>query len=137
MNLRMLLLLMAILILSSCRSVEYPPDKAPRMLVVNDAAEFFLHGPAQGNGANRSLAKGDEVQVLRKEFGYSFVQLSDGQKGYVANDALVIAPPMPSPTPLPSSDAATNFWPKEKSFSDFPAAAADSNAPIAPPVFRY
>jgi uncharacterized protein YgiM (DUF1202 family) len=67
------------------------------MLAVNDSNPFFLHGPAQGNGPDRTLAKGDEVQVLRKEFGYSFVQLSDGQKGYVANDDLVVAPPESKP----------------------------------------
>jgi hypothetical protein len=112
------------------------------MVVAHDETAFFLHGPAQGNGSDRTLAKGDEVQVLRKEFGYSFVQLSDGQKGYMANEELVIAPPMPSPTPLPSPDAATNYWPKEKSFPDLPAARGDTNGPevqgtVAPPTFRY
>lgn len=95
-NIFVFLFFSTILLLSSCSSVEYPPDQAPRMLVASDATPFYLHGPAQGFGADRTLIRGDEVRVLRKDFGYSFVELHDGLRGYVANEVLVIAPPMPS-----------------------------------------
>jgi hypothetical protein len=136
------LLMAATLLLSACSSIEYTPDQAPRMVVLHDGVPFFLHGPAQGNGADRTLAKGDEVQVLRKDFGYSFVQLEDGQKGFVANEELVTAPPRPSPTPSqasnPVSDAPPSLWPQEKTVPDLPASAPDSNnAPLPPPGFRY
>lgn len=32
------------------------------------------------------------MKVLKKEFLYSLVELSNGQKGYVANDALALVP---------------------------------------------
>jgi len=38
------------------------------------------------------LRKGVAVKVLKKEFLYSLVELSNGQKGYVANDALALTP---------------------------------------------
>ena len=115
----------ALLFLAACSSIEYAPDKLPRMLVLNDQTPFYLHGPAQGNGADRLLAKGDEVQVLRKDFGYSFVTTSDGQKGYVDNDSLVTAPPEPPAPPRPSPT------PEEKIFSGEP------NTPATLPGFRY
>ena len=62
--------------LTSCSSVEYAPESAPRMIVVNEGAAFFIHGPAQTGGADRTLPGGNEVKVLRKDFGYSVVQLS-------------------------------------------------------------
>lgn len=123
-HLSLLQILALAFLLPACSSIEYPPDQAPRMVVENDTASFFLHGPAQSSGADRTLAKGDEVQVLRKEFGYSFVQLGDGSKGYVANELLVIAPPMPSPTPRH----------KEKSFPVFPE---EPDASWGVPGFRY
>lgn len=112
------------------------------MVVLHDGVPLFLHGPAQGNGADRTLAKGDEVQVLRKDFGYSFVQLEDGQKGFVANEELVTAPPRPSPTPssasTPVSDGPPSLWPQEKAVPDLPASGLESNnAPLPPPGFRY
>lgn len=108
-HLSLLPILALAFLLPACSSIEYPPDQAPHMVVENETAPFFLHGPAQSSGADRTLAKGDEVQVLRKEFGYSFVQLGDGSKGYVANELLVIAPPMPSPTPRPKKRASSVF----------------------------
>lgn len=128
-----LLVLSASQMLTACSSIEYPMEKAPRMLVLHDSTPFFLHGPAQGNGADRMLAKGDEVKALRKEFGYSFVQLGDGQKGFVANEELVVAPPESSPVAHLSSGAV----PEEKTFPSLPAFETDTNVPLAPPGFRY
>ena len=69
------------------------------MLVSEDHTPLFHNGPAQGNGPDLFLSKGDEVSVMRREFGYSVVRTSDGGKGYVDNEALVKAPPEPiSPT---------------------------------------
>ncbi len=49
---------------TACSSVQYAPDKAPRMVVQTDGTLFYLHGPAQGNGADRTLVKGDEVKPV-------------------------------------------------------------------------
>ena len=134
-------LLMALL-LSACSSIEYASDQMPWMVVLHDDVPFYSQGPAQGNGADRTLAKGDEVQVRRKEFGYSFVQLEDGKKGFVANEELAVAPPRPSPTPSPTStssgstSAVPALWPQEKALPDLPV-QEETNAPLAPPGFRY
>ena len=83
--------------LTSCSSVEYAPESAPRMIVVNEGAAFFIQGPAQTGGADRTLPGGNEVKVLRKDFGYSVVQLGDGEQGYVDNEALIPSPYTTSP----------------------------------------
>ena len=87
---------MGLFFFTGCSSVEYKEGETPRMLVAEDQTPLFRNGPAQGNGPDLQLSKGDEVRVLRKEFGYSFVTTSNGGKGYVANEALVTAPPEPA-----------------------------------------
>jgi uncharacterized protein YgiM (DUF1202 family) len=77
------------------------------MVVSDERAPFFSKGPAQAKGPDSMLANGDEVEVLRKEFGYSFVQLENGQTGYVANDAVVTAPPR-----APGEDASSEIKPE-------------------------
>jgi hypothetical protein len=94
------------------------------MEVSVDHTPFYRNGPLQGNGPDLSLAKGDEVEVLRKEIGYSFVRIFDGQNGYVANEALKLsadaqsaqpsqpadasqAPPAPAPKPVASPTVAS------------------------------
>jgi uncharacterized protein YgiM (DUF1202 family) len=96
-----LLCLMGIFSLSACSSIDYKEGEYPRMLVTEDDTPLFHNGPAQGSGPDRNLSKGDEVSVLRKEFGYSVVKTSDGGKGYVDNEALVKAPSKPTSTPQP------------------------------------
>lgn len=108
-----------LLFLTACSSISYTQDTAPHMLIVGADVPFYINGPAQGNGPDRKLSEGDEARVLRREFGYSFVQLSDGKKGYVANESLVTAPPEPSPTP-------------PHKVSD-----EDTNTTFEPPGFRY
>ena len=124
------LVLLSPFFFTACSSVEYTQETAPRMVVVTDGTQFYLHGPAQGNGEDRKLSEGDDVKVLRKEFGYSFVELSDGAKGYVANDALVTAPPEPSPAPEPKA-----LLESKPSFED--TNIPEANTPIDPPGFRY
>jgi len=103
------LLLTGMLFLTSCGSMEYNSTNSPHMVVVVDHTPFYHNGPAQGSGPDLSLAKGDEVEVLRREIGYSFVRISDGQNGYVANEAIAVAPPVPpavnSSTPQPKPSA--------------------------------
>ncbi len=99
---------LAMLFVSGCASVEYNATNSPKMVVSAERTLFFHNGPLQGNGADLSLAKGDEVEVLRKEIGYSYVRIYDGQYGYVANDDLspaTASEAMPkavdSPSPMP------------------------------------
>jgi hypothetical protein len=94
--LRVLLLAAAAAVPAACTSIEYKPDERPRMVVTDEHTPVYFRGPAQGNGPDLSLAKGDEVLVLRREFGFSVVRTTGGQTGYVANDALSPAPPEPA-----------------------------------------
>ena len=97
-----LCVLFSMLLPCSCSSITYEPATRPHMVVSDEKAPFFSKGPAQAKGPDTMLANGDEVEVLRKEFGFSFVQLDNGQTGYVANDALVTAPPRPPEEVVPS-----------------------------------
>jgi len=80
-------------LVTACSSIEYNSTNSPKMVVVVERTPFYHNGPAQGNGPDLSLVKGDEVEVLRKELGFSFVRIYEGQNGYVANEALSPAPP--------------------------------------------
>ncbi len=109
------------MVITGCGSIEYNSSNSPKMVVVVERTPFFHNGPAQGNGPDLSLMKGDEVEVLRKELGYSFVRIFDGQNGYVANEAL--KPVLPA---APEASA------KPK-----PAAVPTSTNAPAKPGFRY
>lgn len=123
-------LLLAISVFSpGCSSVEYNSTNAPRMVVVVERTPFFHNGPAQGNGPDLSLVKGDVVEVLRKEIGYSFVHLEDGQNGYVANEALHA-----DSNRLPKTQAPASA--KEKP-SPTPEPTTVSTNQVAKPTFRY
>lgn len=111
----------ALLVITGCGSIEYNSSNSPKMVVVVERTPFFHNGPAQGNGPDLSLMKGDEVEVLRKELGYSFVRIFDGQSGYVANEAL-------KPLETPAPQAATK--PK-------PTVVPTSTNEPAKPGFRY
>lgn len=80
---------------------ETTPPPAPSAnfvddtVIVTDFAQFFRLGPQQAGGADLSLRTGERVMLQRKEFGYSRVQLEDGQIGYIANEDLQPAPPEP------------------------------------------
>ena len=99
-------LLAVLLLITGCSCVEYNSTNSPRMVVVADRTPFFHNGPAQANGPDNSLIKGELVDVLRREVGYSLVRVEDGQNGYVANDALEPAPvakPVPKASPSPQA----------------------------------
>lgn len=107
------LLLASALLFQGCTSVEYNSTNSPRMVVTADRTPFFHNGPAQGNGPDLSLMKGDVVEVLRKEIGYSFIRIEDGQNGYVSNEDLALvsqttnSKPVASAKPSPKPEVKT------------------------------
>ena len=122
---------LAMLFVSGCASVEYNATNSPKMVVSAERTLFFHNGPLQGNGADLSLAKGDEVEVLRKEIGYSYVRIYDGQYGYVANDDLS---PATTSEATPKKAASTTSLPKTIDYQDpkpvqSPSPTNDSVAP--------
>lgn len=88
---------MVFLFSAGCETVSLQPAEkfVDDTIVVSDYAPFYRLGPQQAGGADRSLRKDERVMRLGKEFGYSRVQLEDGQVGYMANEDLVEAPPEP------------------------------------------
>lgn len=102
------------------------------MVVSEDHTIFYRH---------MLLRKGVVVKVLKKEFLYSLVELSNGQKGYVANDALLQAPNLPE---KPNGTVATKPNRKvaeahNKATKTFSRTAPVSNPSDALPLpsFRY
>lgn len=97
--------------LVGCATESFDPTKAPEFLVQSDYALFYQLGPGQERGPDASLHRGERVKMLRREFGYSFVEMSDGRAGYIANEDISSAPPvapldLPKPTRKPSQRAA-------------------------------
>jgi len=85
-----------VLSVTGCETVplEPLPNFVGNMVVSTEYAQFFRLGPQQAGGADLSLRSGKLVMLQRKEFGYSRVQLEDGQVGYMANEDLQPAPPV-------------------------------------------
>lgn len=88
---------LAAVIFAACETTPLVPAEKfiGDMVVVINYAQFFRLGPQQAGGADRSLRINDRVMLLRKEFGYSRVQLEDNQVGYMANEDIRPAPPEP------------------------------------------
>lgn len=88
---------LAALVVAACETTPLVPMDhfVGDMVVTIDYAQFFRLGPQQAGGADRSLRANDRVMLLRKEFGYSRVQLDDDQVGYMANEDIRPAPPEP------------------------------------------
>lgn len=73
----------------------FAPDTAPEYVVIRDFSAFYRLGPQQGRGPDVSLRTGTRVKLLRREMGYSLVQLEDLRTGYLANENMTVAPPRP------------------------------------------
>jgi hypothetical protein len=92
-TIRSVLLFVAVLLSVGCATQTFDPDKAPEYSVKEDHALFYRLGPQQGRGPEAALMSGARVRMLRREFGYSFVEIEDGRTGYMANEQLEPAPP--------------------------------------------
>ncbi len=89
--------LAAALCLASCSSSQtYMPDTAPEMVITKDFTPFYRIGPQQINGPDASLRIDSYLKLLKKEFGFSYVQLEDGRTGFIPADAYKAAPPRPT-----------------------------------------
>ena len=116
------------LLLPACKTIEYQSSVGSRMAVAQDGVPCYRHV---------LLQKGDVVTVQRKEFAYSLVQLSDGQKGYVANDDLVPAPAVAGGSSESSETAPLRKVVKvRKQYSSTAHGATSSDVPQLP-SFRY
>ena len=92
---RSFLLVTVAFFLGGCATQTFAPDVAPEYVVIREFAPFYRLGPQQGRGPDTSLHTGTRVKLLRREMGYSLVQLEDLRSGYVANENMAVAPPRP------------------------------------------
>lgn len=83
------------LLIQGCATQTFAPEQAPEFLVIRDFTPMYRLGPMQARGPDASLKVNTRVKMLRKEMGYSLVQLEDERTGYVANENLAVAPPRP------------------------------------------
>lgn len=81
--------------LVGCAMESFAPDAAPEYVVIRDFTAFYRLGPQQSRGPDASLRTGNRVKMLRREMGYSLVQMEDLRTGYVANENMTVAPPRP------------------------------------------
>lgn len=90
---RVFFLLSSAFLLGGCATQTFAPEVAPEYVVVRDFSPFYRLGPQQGRGPDASLHAGDRVKLLRREMGFSLIQLEDFRTGYVANENMTVAPP--------------------------------------------
>lgn len=91
-------LIVGLLLLSGCASETFAPEIAPEYIVLRERAAFYKFGPLQASPPDEFLVKDATVKLLRRELGYSLVQTSSSQTGYVANEDITLNPnPRPAP----------------------------------------
>jgi hypothetical protein len=122
--------------LTACGTIESKASAGGRMIVSEDSTILYRH---------MLLKKGVEVKLVKKEFLYSLVELSNGQKGYLANDALAQAPNLPEQTSAPVFVKPTRKVTKSphrsqnkgKKTSSRSSAVANPSDGLPVPSFRY
>lgn len=70
-------------------------------MVTADRAPFYKYGPAQGFGPDFQLSSGERVTLLTRDLGFSQIRTARAQVGYVANEDIAPAPPVPATPPPP------------------------------------
>lgn len=89
-------LLSTAVFLGGCATQTFAPEVAPEYVIIRDFSPFYRMGPQQGRGPDASLRTQTCVKLLRREMGYSLVQMEDLRTGYVANENMTVAPPRPA-----------------------------------------
>ena len=98
-------------------------------------AEFYLYGPQQGNGPDRKLPQDTLMMLIRPSFGYSKVQLMNGQQGYVASQDIRAAPPQLVSAETTPTVPSTSHIPKFRfDPRSIPAEPLPNDAPEPTPI---
>ena len=103
MPMRAVLLLGGLLAFSACATKTFSPDQAPEYTITRSFTPFYSERPVEGATTDVSLSEKTRLKLLRKETGYSLVQLEDSREGYVANKNMVVAPPGSQERPFGST----------------------------------
>jgi hypothetical protein len=75
-----------------CSTQTFDSANAPEFLIQSEYAPFYSLGPGQERGPDTSLRRGERVKMLRREFGFSYVEIDGGRNGYIANEEIAPAP---------------------------------------------
>lgn len=95
-------LIVALFFSTGCAAPQTNAHEGEKYLVNAQRTLFYKFGPAQPNGPDLALYKGQRLTMLGSQFGYSHVATEEGVSGYVSSEDLVPAPPEPAVTPAPS-----------------------------------
>jgi uncharacterized protein YgiM (DUF1202 family) len=123
------ILLACLAFLTACGTIPSKASPDGRMVVSADSTILYRH---------MLLKKGVEVKLIKKEFLYSLVELSNGQKGYVANDALALAPSLPErPSATVSIKPRRKVVSRVKKNSSVASSSTNTSEALPKPSFRY
>jgi hypothetical protein len=143
---RLLLLPLAIAgtLAAACSSAPKNPaaagGKPGFYLVSAQETPFYKFGPAQGNGPDAQLKKGQLLTMVEKHYGYSRVQTEDSQTGFVATDDIEPAPNEPASAPAAAGKKSGRSYGRSPGFdqpNDIPLPAEQLPSDIPAPSFRY
>jgi len=83
---------------------------ATELVVTSASAPFYIYGPAQPNGPDFDLKKGDLIEVIRGETGYTYGRIvKRGTIGYISNADL--GPYIkPRPAPVAKKRRSSSNW---------------------------
>ena len=104
---RMAFALFSLTLLGGCATQTFAPEVAPEYVIIRDFSPFYRLGPQQGRGPDASLRTETRVKLIRREMGFSLVQLEDLRTGYVANENMTVAPPRPAAQVKEEAEIAT------------------------------
>ncbi|MGB8355174.1 MAG: hypothetical protein WCD79_14850 [Chthoniobacteraceae bacterium] len=139
---------MSALFNTACSSSTPPPPTSAtgpvRYIVTADTTAFYKYGPAQANGADMQLKKGSEVVMLERHYGYSRVQILDGDSGYIPTDDIAPSPHQPTLAAAPmkksgggSSGSHGGRKPDFDQPNDVPLPSTQPPSDEPVPSFRY
>ncbi|MEA3188495.1 MAG: hypothetical protein QOD99_2325 [Chthoniobacter sp.] len=89
-------------LMGSCAHRSGGGHAGEKYVVNSQRTLFYRFGPAQSNGPDFALYKGQRLTMLSQQFGYSHITTEDGQLGYVSTEDIAPAPPEPTPSPTPA-----------------------------------
>jgi hypothetical protein len=128
-SMRNVLLFGGLLVLSACATRTFNLDQAPEYTVTRSFTPFYSGRPVEGATTDISLKEKTRVKLLRKETGYSLVQLEDSRTGYVANKNLAVSPPGSQERPFGSISEELQTKPRRK--KRISRAAAPTPSPVS------
>lgn len=106
--------MLGVLWFAGCKGIETTQDIG-FYSVKAERTRVFLFAPGHPSQGDVTLTQGQEIVVLRREFGYSHVMTVDGQKGYVATNDIEPKPgrmTAPARTGQTASQAPGSFPPR-------------------------